>query len=110
MAVPCQLLRLLSLHEERPCLFVHGSWPQAYGKTTYLVTTFELVPRGTEGAVSLEGTLAGVAAAAVFATLAYALGQVGGRQHWARLEACGIGDEAGLPMAMPAQRSVATFC
>jgi uncharacterized protein (TIGR00297 family) len=35
---------------------------KAYGKTTYLATTFERVPRGTEGAVSLEGTLAGILA------------------------------------------------
>lgn len=48
---------------------------KAYGKTTYLVTTFQRVPRGTEGAVSLEGTLAGVAAAVVFAALAAAMGQ-----------------------------------
>lgn len=33
---------------------------KAYGKTTYLSTTFKRVPPGTEGAVSLEGTLAGV--------------------------------------------------
>uniref|UniRef100_A0A7N0TE79 Uncharacterized protein n=1 Tax=Kalanchoe fedtschenkoi TaxID=63787 RepID=A0A7N0TE79_KALFE len=40
---------------------------KAYGKTTYLVTTLKVVPRGSEGAVSLEGTLAGVVAAAVLA-------------------------------------------
>lgn len=33
---------------------------KAYGSTTYLITTLKLVPRGTEGAVSAEGTLAGV--------------------------------------------------
>ena len=33
---------------------------KAYGKTTYLITTMEKVPPGTEGAVSLEGTAAGV--------------------------------------------------
>lgn len=33
---------------------------KAYGKTTYLVTTLKPVPRGTEGAVSLEGTVAGI--------------------------------------------------
>ena len=33
---------------------------KAYGKTTYLVTTLKSVPRGTEGAVSLEGTVAGI--------------------------------------------------
>jgi uncharacterized protein (TIGR00297 family) len=32
---------------------------KAYGKRTYLVTTLRPVPRGTEGAVSLEGTVAG---------------------------------------------------
>lgn len=35
---------------------------KAYGKKTYLATTFKSVPRGTEGAVSLEGTLAGILA------------------------------------------------
>jgi len=33
---------------------------KAFGKTTYLITTMRLVPPGTEGAVSLEGTLAGM--------------------------------------------------
>jgi uncharacterized protein (TIGR00297 family) len=33
---------------------------KAYGKRTFLITTFKPVPPGTEGAVSLEGTLAGV--------------------------------------------------
>ncbi len=31
---------------------------KAYGKTTFLITTFERVPPGTEGAVSAEGTAA----------------------------------------------------
>lgn len=31
---------------------------KAYGKTTFLITTMEKVPPGTEGAVSLEGTIA----------------------------------------------------
>lgn len=35
---------------------------QVYGRRTLLITTFRRVARGTEGAVSLEGTLAGVAA------------------------------------------------
>ncbi len=34
---------------------------QAFGRTTYLVTTGKRVPAGTDGAVSLEGTLAGLA-------------------------------------------------
>lgn len=40
---------------------------KAYGKTTYLVTTFKIVPRGTEGAVSVEGTLAGLLASILLA-------------------------------------------
>lgn len=50
-----------------------GIFMQAYGKTAYLITTLKVVPRGTEGAVSLEGTAAGVVAAAFFAGLAFAL-------------------------------------
>ncbi|EFJ42763.1 hypothetical protein VOLCADRAFT_97151 [Volvox carteri f. nagariensis] len=49
---------------------------KAYGQTTYLITSFQLVPRGTEGAVSLEGTLAGVLAAVLFAATALIAGQV----------------------------------
>jgi uncharacterized protein (TIGR00297 family) len=51
----------------------------AYGKTTYLITTLRRVPRGTEGAVSAEGTAAGVAAAAAVAAAALAWGQVSPR-------------------------------
>jgi uncharacterized protein (TIGR00297 family) len=34
---------------------------QLYGRTPFLPTTFRRVPAGTEGAISVEGTLAGVA-------------------------------------------------
>jgi uncharacterized protein (TIGR00297 family) len=40
---------------------------KAYGRRTFLITTFQPVPPGTEGAVSLEGTLAAVAGAAAVA-------------------------------------------
>lgn len=40
---------------------------KAYGKRTFLITTLQAVPRGTEGAVSLEGTLAGIVASAAIA-------------------------------------------
>lgn len=49
---------------------------KAFGKTTYLVTTFKLVPRGTEGAVSLEGTLAGLSASILLSVLAYGIHQI----------------------------------
>lgn len=47
---------------------------KAYGKTTYLITTLKPVPRGTEGAVSLEGTIAGVIGSLLLAILAWAVG------------------------------------
>lgn len=49
---------------------------KAYGRTTYLVTSFRRVPAGTSGAVSLEGTLAGAAAAAALAAIGATLGLV----------------------------------
>ncbi|XP_074319245.1 protein VTE6, chloroplastic-like [Silene latifolia] len=49
---------------------------KAYGKTTYLVTTFKIVPRGTEGAVSVEGTLAGVLASILLACVGCLTGQI----------------------------------
>lgn len=49
---------------------------KGFGKTTYLVTTLQRVPPGTEGAVSAEGTMAGIAAALTYALLALVVGQV----------------------------------
>jgi uncharacterized protein (TIGR00297 family) len=49
---------------------------KAYGKTTYLITNFKSVPRGTEGAVSLEGTIAGVVAATAIALLGWGIGAI----------------------------------
>nr|MDP9119929.1 DUF92 domain-containing protein [Acidobacteriota bacterium] len=47
---------------------------QLIGRRTFLITTFRPVPRGTEGAVSLEGTLAGVAASLIVAALGAGVG------------------------------------
>ncbi|KAL7511309.1 hypothetical protein ACHAXN_011078 [Cyclotella atomus] len=44
---------------------------KAYGKTTFLITTLERVPRGTEGAISLEGTLASVVGGLLLPMYAY---------------------------------------
>jgi uncharacterized protein (TIGR00297 family) len=49
---------------------------QIYGRAPRLITTLRNVPPGTDGAVSLPGTLAGVTAAALTAALGYALGLV----------------------------------
>jgi uncharacterized protein (TIGR00297 family) len=51
---------------------------KAYGSRTVLITSLRAVPPGTEGAVSLEGTLAGAAAAVLVA----AMGPVGRLYAW----------------------------
>lgn len=51
---------------------------KAYGQRTYLITTLQAVPRGTEGAVSLEGTLAGIVASIAIALLGWAVGLISG--------------------------------
>lgn len=49
---------------------------QVYGRRPYLITTLRRVPAGTEGAVSLEGTMAGLAAAGLVAAAALLLGMI----------------------------------
>lgn len=49
---------------------------KAYGQRTFLITTLQPVPRGTEGAVSLEGTLAGVVASLAIALVGWSVGLV----------------------------------
>ena len=49
---------------------------KAYGKRTFLITTLQPVPRGTEGAVSLEGTVAGAFASIALAAVAWFTGLV----------------------------------
>jgi uncharacterized protein (TIGR00297 family) len=47
---------------------------KAYGRRTFLITTLRPVPPGTEGAVSLEGTMAGLAGGAVVGAVGAAVG------------------------------------
>ncbi|GET42299.1 TIGR00297 family protein [Microseira wollei] len=49
---------------------------KAYGKRTFLITTFQPVARGTEGAVSLEGTLAGIVASFAIALVGWGVGLI----------------------------------
>jgi len=49
---------------------------KAYGERTFLITTLQPVARGTEGAVSLEGTLAGVVASLAIALLSWSVGAI----------------------------------
>lgn len=44
---------------------------QLYGKTPFLITTFKRVPVGTDGAVSVEGTVAGIVASAILAAFGF---------------------------------------
>ncbi|WP_055076013.1 TIGR00297 family protein [Pseudanabaena sp. 'Roaring Creek'] len=47
---------------------------KAYGKSTFLITTLKPVAAGTEGAVSLEGTIAGVMGSLLIAVIGWAVG------------------------------------
>lgn len=49
---------------------------KAYGKRTFLITTLQPVARGTEGAISLEGTLAGIAGSAAIACVGWGVGLI----------------------------------
>jgi uncharacterized protein (TIGR00297 family) len=49
---------------------------KAYGKTTFLITNFQRVPPGTEGAVSLEGTLAAVLGGFALSLYGYFVGLI----------------------------------
>ena len=49
---------------------------KAYGKNTFLITTLQPVARGTEGAVSLEGTLAGILGSIAIALVGWMVGMI----------------------------------
>jgi len=49
---------------------------KAYGRRTFLITTLKPVPPGTEGAVSLEGTLAGIGGSALMAATGWGIGLI----------------------------------
>ncbi|GAP96467.1 TIGR00297 family protein [Leptolyngbya sp. NIES-2104] len=49
---------------------------KAYGQRTFLITTLKPVPRGTEGAVSLEGTIAGIVGSISIAIVGWLLGLI----------------------------------
>jgi uncharacterized protein (TIGR00297 family) len=49
---------------------------KAYGKRTFSPVSFKPVPAGTEGAVSLEGSLAGIVASGAIALLGWGVGLI----------------------------------
>ncbi len=44
---------------------------KVYGSRTFLITTLQPVPRGTEGAISIEGTIAGIVASIAISLLGW---------------------------------------
>ncbi len=53
---------------------------QAVGTSAYLITDFRPVPIGTDGGISVQGTLAGIAGALLVATVSWATGMIA--PHW----------------------------
>ncbi len=90
-ALISSICALLSLFTPWPHLFIIGyvagfatkladttasEVGKAFGKRTFLITTLQPVPRGTEGAVSVEGTLAGMIGGFSISLLAWGLGLI----------------------------------
>ncbi|EPS71277.1 hypothetical protein M569_03482, partial [Genlisea aurea] len=57
------------------CDTVSSEIGKAFGKTTYLITSLKKVPRGSEGGVSIEGTVAGVVASSILACVGCLMGE-----------------------------------
>lgn len=64
---------------------------QAYGRTHVLITSLRRVPAGTDGAVSVEGTAAGAAAAVLLG----AIGAAAGLYGWTGILVVALGGFAG---------------
>jgi len=62
---------------------------QAVSDSAYLITNFRPVPVGTDGGISVLGTLAGVAAAVAVATVAWA-GRMVAAHWWVPVAAAGV--------------------
>ena len=64
---------------------------KAFGRTTLLVTSLRRVPPGTSGALSVEGTVAGIAAAFALSVVAWAAGLLPAPWVWIVVVAVTIG-------------------
>ena len=89
VAVACALLYALTASDALTAAFVaslgaafadtaESEVGQLYGRTPRLITNLRRVPPGTDGAISLPGTLAGLAASGLTAVLGSVLGLVDG--------------------------------
>jgi uncharacterized protein (TIGR00297 family) len=63
------LLALSAALAEAAADTVSSEYGQATGSTAYLITTWEAVPAGTDGGISLPGTLAGMAASVLLSLI-----------------------------------------
>ena len=75
------LLGLSAALAEAAADTVSSEYGQARATRAYLITTWELVPAGTDGGISLPGTLAGIAASILLALICAAAGLV--TRRWA---------------------------
>ena len=74
------LLGLSAALAEAAADTVSSEYGQASGSSAYLITTWEVVPAGTDGGISLPGTLAGIAASVLLALICAAAHVV--PRHW----------------------------
>ncbi|HEV2117257.1 MAG TPA: DUF92 domain-containing protein, partial [Terriglobales bacterium] len=70
------LLGLSAAMAEAAADTVSSEYGQARETSAYLITTWEQVPSGTDGGISLPGTLAGIAASILLALICAAAGLV----------------------------------
>jgi uncharacterized protein (TIGR00297 family) len=70
---PWLLISMTAALAEAASDTVSSECGKAWSDRVFLVTNFEPVPAGTDGGISIPGSLAGIASAAVIAWLAYAL-------------------------------------
>lgn len=73
------LLALSAALAEAAADTVSSEYGQASGSTAYMITTWEVVPAGTDGGISLPGTLAGIAASVLLSLVCAAVGLVSRR-------------------------------
>jgi uncharacterized protein (TIGR00297 family) len=61
-----------------------------WGRHTFLITTLQPVPPGTEGAISVEGTLASLLGSALMALVMMQLGVLSGWPTWLLVSIVGL--------------------
>ena len=61
-----------------------------YGKNTFLITSFKRVKKGTEGGISLEGTLASLSGAIIMSSIMFSLGIISTNMQFFIVSVCGF--------------------